>query len=103
MKKLKEDLEKAKENNNIVEEERAVLEIHQLEDYLRGAIDKKGKSRKLGGEIEKERKRITNAINRALSNIKKVDNVLYKHLKNSFKTGSVLSYTPEKPMSWEFD
>jgi hypothetical protein len=78
--------------------------IHALEEYLGKNLDIHGKGRPVG-EMEKARKRVSNAINRAKKNICEEDktegNVVGRHFENAVKaTGTGFVYEPDQEIDW---
>lgn len=59
-----------------------------------------GKSRRMGDEIDKLRKRVSMSIRRAKQKLKKHIPAFYSHLQCSLETGSFLIYKPEKQINW---
>lgn len=65
-----------------------------------------GRATGLGGELrnnddaERSRKAVSNAIRRAYAALKKKHPAIEQHFQRSVKIAAVLSYRPEKPISW---
>jgi hypothetical protein len=75
-------------------------EFKKINRYLSQTIGLGDKRKKFSNEITKQIHTVSTAINRSLDKIKKTHPALWRHLDNSIKTGSSLSYNPETDISW---
>ena len=60
-----------------------------------------GRDRRLGDETERARKTVSARVRDALSKIERVHPELAIHLRAALRMGTVCSYTPDKPTTWE--
>lgn len=82
---------------------RAVALDHErqaLLDELRAATGLGGRPRRLGDELERARKAVTNRINDALRRLDDQHPELARHLRESITTGAACRYRPQAPISW---
>jgi hypothetical protein len=77
-------------------------EILRFKKYLAQTTDHRGKARLVHGSAEKARTSTTNAIDRAIANIKKVHPALGVHLDQAIRRGTSLVYSPEDISEWDF-
>jgi hypothetical protein len=98
---LKEQIEEAHENFNTDRAEALEDEKEKLEKYLLSATGLMGRSRNFNNPSEKVRKNVTNQISRCIKRIQENHPTLGTHLKNSIKTGTLCSYSPDKSTTWE--
>ncbi len=57
--------------------------------------------RRLGSPAERARTTVTGRIRDALRRIEKAHPELGAHLRRSLRTGTMCSYSPERPTSWQ--
>jgi len=83
------------------EEEAAKLRvtIAKLKDYVKRATFA-GRVRRFDGPSEKARKRVSNAIARAIADLMEEHPALARHLDNSIHTGKQCRYSPETEVRW---
>ncbi len=94
------ELDEAKKNNDFATQDRLNKEQEEILTLLKTDTFG-GKSAKFSDNKEKARIAVTNAINRALDNIKEHNQSLYQHLNNSILRGSDFTYTLDKKINWE--
>jgi hypothetical protein len=75
-------------------------EIAQIAAYLSSALGLGGKSRKMGDEVDKARRRIARVINTAYGKIEASDAELALHFRNSIKTHTEMVYEPDQEVNW---
>ncbi len=97
---LKEDIEEAERNNNLAAAANAREELQFLESQISAAFGLRGEPRPVGSPTENARKSVSEAIRRALKNIRSMDSHLGNHLTNSIKTGVYVYYSPESAVDW---
>ncbi len=102
MRTLRKELDEATVNG--VASEGAKSELERLEKYIRSSEGLGGHSRSLTtSEPERARKRVCNAIDRAIDSLGADDHqALWLHLKNSLDLGRECTYRPEKTPRWDF-
>jgi len=98
--RLNDDLERAKKNRDIAEEDRKQAEINQLEIILSSATYD-GKARQFRNESEKAKGSIKKNVRRANINIKKQSEALFLHIENTIRIGYCCSYNPDRKMNWQ--
>jgi hypothetical protein len=100
---LNEEIASARRREDTAAEERLEKEKEQLLRFTAGALGLGGKKRKADDPHEKARQRARASIRRALVAIEKKHPTLWAHLLKSLKTGYVLSYEPDRPITWVTD
>ena len=100
IKDLKEDIAEAEQNNNPEAAANAREEKQLVESEISEAFGLGGQPRPVGSPQEKARKSVSEAIHRALKNIRTLDSHLGNHLTNSINTGVRVSYSPEPAVAW---
>ena len=95
-----EEIEEAERNNNLEAAANAREELQFLESQISAAFGLRGHPRPVGSPAENARKSVSEAIRRALKNIRSMDSHLGNHLTNSIKTGVYVSYSPESAVDW---
>jgi len=99
--KARADLLSAQQNRDSAREDEArqlIQKLEQVEAVMRG---RRGRSRTFREDNERARTAVSKAIHRALKKMEGKCGGAHRHLKNSLRTGSVLSYKPEAPIDWE--
>mgnify|MGYP006201827453 CR=1 FL=1 len=97
---LQEDIDEAEQNNNPEAAANAREEKQLVESKISAAFGLGGLPRPVGSPQEKARKSVSEAIHRALKNIRTLDSHLGNHLTNSINTGVRVSYSPEPAVAW---
>ena len=97
---LREERELAEAANDTVRAERAQEELDAIADALGSAYGLGGRARKAGDQAERARSAVTWRIRSAITRIEAVHPALGRHLKNSVRTGTFCSYTPEARFDW---
>ena len=77
-------------------------ELTKLLEYWSASTAKDGRARKTGTASEQFRKRVGNAIARAITDIRKSDENLASHLKQAITRGVFCRYDPTPPVPWTF-
>ncbi len=77
-------------------------EHEKLLRFLQVSTDGRGSARKFSDPQEKARKRVSNAISRAISKLSEEHPALGQHLGNSISTGYTATYNPEEKRVWQF-
>ena len=98
---LREELELAQAANDGVRAERAREELDAIGDALSSAYGLGGRARRAGDPAERARSAVTWRIRSAISRVDAVHPALGRHLRNSIRTGTYCSYTPEQPVNWQ--
>ncbi|MBA7675483.1 hypothetical protein ES703_83718 [subsurface metagenome] len=98
---IKNELADAEKNNDLAAQERLEAEKEQILSELNAALNLRGESRSFTDNLDKARKAVTNAIKRALENIKKHSMPLYQHLNNSIQRGINFAYKPDRQTNWQ--
>ena len=98
---IKNELADAEKNNDLATQERLEAEKEQILSELNAARNLKGESRCFTDNLDKARKAVTNAIKRALENIKTHSMPLYQHLDNSIQRGIDFAYKPDRQTNWQ--
>jgi len=75
-------------------------EIAQIAAYLSSALGLGGRSRTMGDEVAKARRRIARVISIAYEKIEESDAELAMHLRNSIKTHTEMVYEPDQEVNW---
>jgi hypothetical protein len=94
-------LERADARGDTAESERARTERSALVAELAAAAGLRGRSRHLGDENERARKAVSARVHDVLRRIRAVHPELAAHLDAAVSTGTVCSYTPPEPVSWQ--
>jgi hypothetical protein len=99
---LREDIRRARRDNDEGAESRAETELTQITTELRRATGLGGRIRVEADDAERARKAVGNAIRRALRDIKKYDPLLAEHLREPRLTcGRCPCYRPDRERNWE--
>jgi non-specific serine/threonine protein kinase len=94
------ELEEAERDNDPGRSARLQREIDMLSAELAAAGPVA--SRRAGPSLkERARVNVRNCIAAALRAIRRHDEVVWRHLLNSIKTGTFCSYAPDRPVEWE--
>lgn len=93
----------ARLRDDITEEERLEEEKDELLRFTAGALGLGGKKRKAEDPHEKARQRAGVNIRRAKDAIGKKHPALQAHLQYAVKTGYLISYKPDRPITWVTD
>jgi hypothetical protein len=78
-------------------------EIRQIALYLSSALGLGGKSRKALNDVTRVRKRIARVIKITIDKIEEHDPDLARHLRNSIRTNTEMSYIPDRPIDWTLE
>ena len=72
-------------------------------DAERGAIERRLRARRVGSEVEKLRKRISNALHRSIRTITRQNPALGDHLQEALgrPRHAAWRYNPAEPIEWE--
>lgn len=97
---LEKDIQEAKDNFEDEKAEKFENEKQEYMEYLKKCCGLSGRPRKFNSNAEKARKAVSNAITRAIENIKEDLPKLAIHLDNSIQKGTFLSYNPDKEIPW---
>ena len=98
---LNAELEEARQFNDLERAASIEWEIDLITQQLKAATGLGGRNRKAADISERIRKNICVRIRYTLKSIEKKHPSLWKHLFNSIKTGTLCSYSPDKPTSWQ--
>jgi predicted DNA-binding protein YlxM (UPF0122 family) len=72
-----------------------------IEQYLKKALDNKGRPRKIHNQTDTDRKAVSAAINRCRNNLRE-NKELYTHFKSFIKAeGNAFRYLPDRPVDWQ--
>lgn len=83
--------------------ERIDAETEAISTRLLGSVDGKGRSRKIGDEKDKLRKRISRNITFFLEKIRPTHRELADHFERSLVMGEYMVYRPPEPVEWSFE
>jgi hypothetical protein len=97
---LRADLDIATEHNDIGRQERIMDEIDALEQELGRCLGLGGRLRQ-NSDAERARKSVSNAIYRALHQLRARHPALSRHLSATLKIGNGISYLPPGDLDWE--
>jgi hypothetical protein len=97
---LRADLDTATENNDIGRTERILYEIEALEQEISRCVGLGGRLRH-NSDAERARKSVSNAIYRALHQLRPRHAVLFRHLSAALKIGNGVCYIPTDPTEWD--
>lgn len=98
---LKDELEDAQERHDVDAEERARVEMDDLQSQIRKDQGLGGRLRKDADDRERVRKAVQAAIRRTIKEIRKYDKRLAEHLKSpTLKCGWQPCYEPNEPVEW---
>lgn len=100
IKRLLNQIEDAKEFNNIEHVEKLQDEYNTLVDHLAASLGLGRKPRKMGSSVEKARSAVTWRIRNAIKKIDSAHPKLALHLSKSIHTGTFCSYKPEIHIDW---
>ncbi len=101
---LQEELEEAKEFNDIGRIEKLEDEIEFLTQELAGAVGLGGRNRKAASASERARVNVTRAIKAVIKKTGEQSESLGRYFATTIKTGNFCSYLPDPrfPVSWRF-
>ena len=97
---LQSEIEEAEQYSDFDQLEKLQEEYDQLIEYLSKSLNLKGKTREVGGPVEKARSAVTWRMRKAIARIEQYHPLLGAHLSNSIKTGTLCSYKPDREISW---
>ena len=100
---LQEELEEAREFNDLGRVERLQEELDFLSQELSSAVGLGGRSRKTNSPADRARSAVSKAIKSAIKRIEKSHPTLGDHLRQTVRTGMFCSYTPDlrTPLIWQ--
>jgi len=99
---LRAELEEATASGDLGRASRARQEIELISEQLAAAYGLHGRPRRAADPIERLRKAVGNRIKATLAKIREQHASLALHLANTIRTGVFCSYTPDRPILWEF-
>jgi tetratricopeptide (TPR) repeat protein len=102
IKELREELDEAKQLNDMGRTERLQAEINFFTAELVAAVTKNGKDRKAASHVERARLAVYKRIEFSLREIRRANPVLAAHLTAAIRTGYNCIYLPKKPIQWTF-
>jgi AAA ATPase domain len=94
------EIEEADEWSDLERAERLRGEEDALLRHLRSATGLGGRARRLGDESERARKTVSARVRDALSKIDHVHPALAAHLRSALRMGTLCSYAPSEPTTW---
>jgi non-specific serine/threonine protein kinase len=97
---LREELELAKQRNDLGQTAKTRYEIEFINDQMAASIGLHGRDRKAASHAERSRIAVTKSIKSALNLIRDADAELARHLALSIKTGYFCGYLPSSPVNW---
>jgi hypothetical protein len=95
LRELRNQLDEAREFNDLGRIEELSRELEYLEGELRRAVGLGGRDRRVSSASERARIRVTNAIRATIARIEQHSPGLGAHLRASIKTGAICSYRPD--------
>ena len=102
LRQLREEMEEARANNDLVRAETLGAELDQLTDHLSKSLGLGKRTRKVDPTAERARTAVTWRIRSAIRKIEEHHPGLGRHLAHSVRTGGFCSYIPEKPCVWQW-
>ena len=99
LKDLKEDLACLQESGDVGLAFEKQQEIEQLEAYLRKSTFR-GRSVRFTGRSDRDRKKVSVGIARAIEDLRRDHSALARHLDNCIRTGKDCQYVPESEIQW---
>jgi hypothetical protein len=100
LQELGEELEEARDFNDLGRAEALENQIEAIRKELTSAVGPKGRIRKGVDPNERARKTLSKAVGRALVQIQKYDLDLWRHLQKALDLGLTSSYNPHPLMNW---
>jgi len=100
---LQEEIDDAREANDLGRAERAEDELDALVAELSASLGLGGRGRQSGSTVERARSAVTFRLRSAIKRISEQHDALGRHLRNSVRTGTWCAYLPEQPVRWEVD
>jgi hypothetical protein len=97
---LRADLDVATEHNDLGRCDRILYEIEVLEQEINRCVGLGGRLRQ-NSDAERARKSVSNAIHRALGQLRAGHPALSRHLRGSLKLGNGMSYLPDDEIEWD--
>lgn len=97
---LREDLSVAEMKNDHTLISQITNKRHQLEQHVLQVTGLGTSTRKTGDESNNLRRAVCKCIKEAIEKIATVHELLARHLNSSIRTGSIVSYAPDEPISW---
>lgn len=98
---LREEVAAAESRNDIARATGLSEELDQLVEHLSKAMGLGGRTRQINPAHERARAAVTWRIRAAIRKITEAHTTLGHHLSNAVKTGTLCTYSPEKPLDWE--
>jgi hypothetical protein len=95
-----EDLDRAKRNNDVGQQESIEQEIESLRDELKKGRGLGNRLRRASDDRDRIRKAVGNAIRRAISDIAQYDSRFAEHLKYNLRLGMNPLYSPNEGVAW---
>jgi tetratricopeptide (TPR) repeat protein len=102
IKELKEEVDEAKQLNDVGRTERLQAELDFLTAELVAAVTKNGKDRKAASHVERARLAVYKRIEFSLREIRRANPALAAHLTAAIRTGYNCVYLPQTPIQWSF-
>jgi len=99
---LRAELEEATASGDLGRASRARQELELINEQLAAAYGLDGRPRRAADPVERLRKAVGNRIKATLGKIREQHASLGLHLANAIRTGVFCSYTPDRPIAWEF-
>lgn len=100
VRELQEEVDEARDANDIARAERAEAELDALVQQLSEAFGLGGRARSTGSAAERARSAVTWRLRAAVKRIAEVHPELGRHLGNALRTGTWCSYRPETAVAW---
>jgi predicted ATPase len=100
VRELQEEVDEARDANDVARAERAEAELDALVQQLAEAFGLGGRARTTGSAAERARSAVTWRLRAAVKRIGEVHPELGRHLGNALRTGTWCSYRPETAVGW---
>ena len=100
IRELQEDLDAARDANDLGRAERLEEELDALVQQLAGAFGLGGRARGTGSTAERARSAVTWRIRSTVKRLAELHPELGRHLDNAVRTGTWCTYRPEAPLAW---
>jgi hypothetical protein len=99
---IEEDIAEAERNNDVGALGRLKEERDSIVAELERAFGLRGRARAVSSSAERARSAVGQAVSSALRKMSEADVTLGRFLSKAIERGTFCSYTPERPVPWEF-
>ncbi len=99
---LQSELERAKSDHNPVVQEKLQEEMYALSEHLARGTGLGQRRRKVGDDMDRNRRAVSMAITRVLEDLEEKHPSLGRHLDSSVRSGRTFVYDPKPLVEWTF-